>query len=231
MAALRQDGDQERLDNLSELMNAIVAYERINEDEADLDDYLQSIALYTDYEKEANHASIKLMTIHTAKGLEFPYVFLISFNEGILPNARSLEHGKKRALEEERRLVYVAITRAMKEFCMTEMEGVNPNGSSKIPSRFIFEIKENLYDRIGVIEESFYEESLSQIEYINATVLGEAPADGFQIDDQVEHPVFGKGVITEVDARSRTYVVKFEGMEIQKPISFDFKRMTKLKGG
>ena len=114
---------------------------------------------------------------------------------------------------------------------MTEMEGVNPNGSSKIPSRFIFEIKENLYDRIGVIEESFYEERLSQIEYINATVLGEAPADGFQIDDQVEHPVFGKGVITEVDARSRTYVVKFEGMEIQKPISFDFKRMTKLKGG
>lgn len=68
MAALRQDGDQERLDNLSELMNAIVAYERTNEDEADLDDYLQSIALYTDYEKEANHASIKLMTIHTAKG-------------------------------------------------------------------------------------------------------------------------------------------------------------------
>lgn len=229
MAALRQDGDQERLDNLSELMNAIVAYERTNEDEADLDDYLQSIALYTDYEKEANHASIKLMTIHTAKGLEFPYVFLISFNEGILPNARSLEHGKKRALEEERRLVYVAITRAMKEFCMTETEGVNPNGSSKIPSRFIFEIKENLYDRIGVIEESFYEESLSQIEYINATVLGEAPADGFQIDDQVEHPVFGKGVITEVDARSRTYVVKFEDMKIQKPISFDFKRMTKAK--
>lgn len=63
------------------------------------------------------------------------------------------------------------------------------------------------------------------------TVLGEDPADGFRIDDQVAHPVFGKGVITEVNARSRTYVVKFEGMEIQKPISFDFKRMTKLKGG
>lgn len=228
LPALRQDGDQERLDNLTELMNAIVAYERANEDEANLNDYLQSITLYTDYEKEPDHESVKLMTIHTAKGLEFPYVFLMSFNDGILPNARSLEEGKKRALEEERRLVYVAITRAMKEFYMTEAEGLSPSGKNKIPSRFIFEIKESLFDRIGVVEEDFLKESVREIEVTNAIVLGEAPAYALQVRDQVEHPVFGKGVITEVDARNRTYVVKFEELETLKPISFDFKKLAKI---
>ncbi|MGP6139502.1 MULTISPECIES: ATP-dependent helicase [unclassified Jeotgalibaca] len=230
MAALRQDGDQERLDNLTELMNSVVAYERANEEEASLHDYLQSIALYTDYEKEPNHQSVKMMTIHTAKGLEFSYVFLISFNDGILPNARSLEQGKKRALEEERRLMYVAITRAMKEFYMTESEGIGQNGKNKIPSRFIFEIKESLFDRIGVIEEEFIQESKEYITLTNSTVLGEAPADGFQVDEAVEHPVFGKGIVKEVDPYNRTYAIQFEGVEMLKPISFDFKRLVKYSG-
>lgn len=105
---------------------------------------------------------------------------------------------------------------------MTETEGINPNGGNKIHSRFIFEIKENLFDHIDVIDVDFYKESLSQIEYTNATVPGEAPADGFQLYDQMEHPVFGTGTIAEIDARSHTYVVKFYDMEILKPISFDF---------
>lgn len=163
------------------------------------------------------------MTIHIAKGLEFPYVFLTNFNDGILPNHRSLEEGKKRALEEERRLAYVAVTRAEKEFYMTESEGLTSRGIMKYPSRFIFEIKEHLFDREGLLEEDFINESLDYIERSNENIMDERIIEEFQINQDVIHPIFGVGRIKSVDQRKRVYQIKFQNLNEVKSIRFDFK--------
>lgn len=227
---LREDGDQDRIDNMSELFSSIVNFEQSLGEETDLDEYLQLITLYTDYDKKEERDSVKLMTIHTAKGLEFPYVFLSGFTDGVLPSNRALEDRKRRALEEERRLTYVAITRAMKEFYMTESEGITNRGVKKIPSRFIFEVKQSLFDRIGVIEESFFEETLNYIKQSNI-LLDESLNDNisFSQGDTVEHPVFGRGEIISTDKKQKIYHVKFNKIENEKPISFDFKGLEKLQ--
>ena len=119
----RADGDEERLENIKELQNAIIALENDDTEKLTLENYLQEIALYTDMDVDNNKADrVKLMTIHTAKGLEFPYVFLCGFSDGVLPSYMSM---KEKRLEEERRLTYVAITSAEKAVYMTESEGYN----------------------------------------------------------------------------------------------------------
>lgn len=94
---LRFTADEERLENIAELASSIKYYEELNENEDDvtLETYLQDIALYTnaDYRKEGT--SIKLMTIHQSKGLEFPYVFVCGLSEGIFPNHRSIRERRK----------------------------------------------------------------------------------------------------------------------------------------
>lgn len=229
-AYLREDGDQDRIDNVSELFNSIVAYEQSVGEETTLEEYLQAITLYTDYEKAEERDCVKLMTIHTAKGLEFPYVFLAGFTDGVLPNSRALEERKKRGLEEERRLAYVAVTRAMKEFYMTESEGFTSRGNVKRPSRFIFEIEESLYDRIGILEESFVQETLEAIKASESEAA--ASHDDtlkFSEGDAVEHPVFGQGKITTINEKQRVYHVSFDELDSIKPISFDFEGLKKLE--
>lgn len=226
---LREDGDQDRLDNVSELFNSVVNFEQTMGEETDLDEYLQAITLYTDFDKLEDRDSVKLMTVHTAKGLEFPYVFLAGFNDGVLPSSRSLEERNKRALEEERRLLYVAVTRAMKEFYMTESEGVTNRGAKKIPSRFIFEVKESLFDRIGVIEENFLKETLENIQQSNDFLNRKIEEQvNYSQGDIVEHPVFGRGKIITIDKNKSVYNVKFDKIENEKPISFEFKGLQKI---
>ena len=108
---LRFTADEERLENIAELASSIKYYEELNENEDDiaLEAYLQDIALYTnaDYKKEG--FSIKLMTIHQSKGLEFPYVFVCGLSEGIFPNHRSIRERRKNGEEEERRRNYIAL--------------------------------------------------------------------------------------------------------------------------
>ena len=120
---LRFTADEERLENIAELASSIKYYEELNENEDDiaLEAYLQDIALYTnaDYKKEG--FSIKLMTIHQSKGLEFPYVFVCGLSEGIFPNHCSIRERRKNGEEEERRLMYVAVTRAEKALFLTQI--------------------------------------------------------------------------------------------------------------
>ncbi|WP_149207802.1 3'-5' exonuclease [Flavobacterium johnsoniae] len=125
--------------------------EKENNGPVNIAEYLQEIALYTDLDKDKeNQDKVRLMTIHISKGLEFPYVFLCGFTEGVLPSALSIKERRKRAIEEERRLMYVAVTRAEKRFYMTDSEGFNfTTGLNKYPSRFLFEIKEEFYVRKG----------------------------------------------------------------------------------
>lgn len=223
---LRKDGDQDRLDNIAELFNSIVTLEN-DDEELTLEKYLDQISLYTEADREDKRDSVKLMTVHVAKGLEFPYVFICGLSEDIFPNLRSLEEHKERALEEERRLAYVGMTRAIKELYLTESEGVDRRGNRKYPSRFLFEIEEGLIDRIGELEEELIKESQECIEYNNQRIFKENTQNTiFKEGDVVSHPVFGCGVIEKIDNEKESYMIKFKGFEEPKPISFSYKKLT-----
>ncbi|MDR2058346.1 MAG: UvrD-helicase domain-containing protein [Dysgonamonadaceae bacterium] len=218
---LRRDGDAERLENITELINSVVILENSDKEPLSLQDYLQSIALYTDMDlnKEEND-KVKLMTIHVAKGLEFPHVFLCGFNDGVLPNATSIKERGLRALEEERRLVYVAVTRAEKSFYMTESEGFNTRtGLNKMPSRFIFEINENLYVRKGIMNPEILKEAREQL---NIRIDDFASRKRFKFGDTVVHPVWETGKVVEIDENKGEYRIEFSKINKIKPITFTF---------
>lgn len=111
-------------------------------EDINLEGFLQQIALMSTEDTDKPVEAVKLMTIHASKGLEFPVVFIIGFSEGIFPSSRTIEERKKLGLEEERRLCYVAITRAQEFLYLTDSEGQSQNGIKKLPSRFLFEIGE-----------------------------------------------------------------------------------------
>lgn len=121
---IRENGSMERLDNLSELKRMTVARERDWGETYPLDLYLQQIAVES-AEREEESDAVRLMTIHAAKGLEFPVCFVCGMSEGVFPSARTLEERKEAGLEEERRLCFVALTRAMQRLYMTESEGTS----------------------------------------------------------------------------------------------------------
>ena len=133
-----------RLENLEELMSAVKQFEEI-ETEPNLVKFLETITLDTTIE-EATGELVSLMTVHGSKGLEYPYVFLIGAEENIFPSYKSLEVGPT-AIEEERRLFYVAMTRAMKQLTITFAQGRMLWGSLKFngPSQFLHEIPSRFY--------------------------------------------------------------------------------------
>ena len=108
---LRTEGSQERLDNLAELKQSIYEYETSCGEECTLEHYLKHVALFTNADTAEAPDKIKLMTVHSAKGLEFPYVFLCAMNEGVFPGRKTVTLP---GMEEERRLAFVAVTRAEK---------------------------------------------------------------------------------------------------------------------
>ncbi|MEC3883287.1 UvrD-helicase domain-containing protein [Halobacillus sp. HZG1] len=223
----REDGDQERLDNMTELLHSIVQYEQTLGEDIDLDEYLQMVALYSDNDRADQVDSVKLMTIHTAKGLEYPYVFVIGMSESVLPNVRAIRQRKERGLEEERRLAYVAVTRAEQELYLTESEGFQNGGQKKYPSRFIFEVEDHFYDRIGELDASLIEEAK---EYIRAShrLEREPAGDYLEKGTRVKHPVFGEGSIKEIDEKKNNYLVFFDRLKAPRPISRNFKKLEKL---
>lgn len=127
---LRTTGNQERLDNLAELKQAVYDYEISCGEEALLPDYLDHIALFTNSDVTDDSDKVKLMTVHAAKGLEFPHVFLCALNEGIFPSKKT---STIEGMEEERRLAFVAMSRAMKSLFLSESHGKNFDGSTRYP--------------------------------------------------------------------------------------------------
>ncbi len=124
-----------RLENLSELVRALEDYESLT-------DFLEHVSLVMDNEANADEAKITLMTMHAAKGLEFDQVFLPGWEEGVFPSQRSLDEGGLASLEEERRLAYVAITRARRRCTILHAANRRIYGqwTSSIPSRFVGEL-------------------------------------------------------------------------------------------
>ncbi|MCQ2087380.1 MAG: UvrD-helicase domain-containing protein [Bacilli bacterium] len=136
---LKEDDGDERSENIKALFEDIRHYSKSNP-ESSFDDYLQNIALVSAQDEILDGDFVNLMTVHTAKGLEFPVVFIVKLNQGIFPNNRALQESGFKGLEEERRLAYVAMTRAKKRLYITLSNSFSyVVGSNVGPSQFIKE--------------------------------------------------------------------------------------------
>ncbi len=221
-AYIRELGDEERLDNLAEFKRIANEFEREFGEDLSLQEFLRQIALQSGEEGDEEKDAVKLMTIHSSKGLEFPAVFILGFTEGIFPSSKTLGERKKLGLEEERRLCYVAITRAQKHLFLMESEGTSQNGMKKLVSRFLEEIGEENYVRIGRISEELRRESLGYAAKLNRELQQEPVPVTRQVGDEVEHHVFGKGKIEAIDEKRGSYSIRFDKLPLPRSISANY---------
>ncbi len=211
----RLDEKEERLENVSELVNSMKEYERGQRYDGDmtLEGYLQEIALYTNADAGNDSDRVKLMTIHQSKGLEFDTVFITGLTEGTFPNHRSIRERRQDGEEEERRLMYVAVTRARDVLYLSESEGyLNDTGAMKYPSRFLAEIPDDLLDVEGEPDPALFEGTRRLVASVNAEI-GEGVSEAWAPGTIVEHRVFGKGTVVRFDPNAQSYRVKFTSSE------------------
>ena len=206
-----------RLENVKELKSSIVSYAE-NDPDPTLAGFLEEIALYTDLEEyNADDDAVVLMTMHAAKGLEFPHVFLVGFEDGLFPGMRAI--GDREEMEEERRLCYVAITRAKQQLTISHARSRMLYGrtASAMASRFLREIPVDLTVKKGGFNRA-YSEAAGGTErgasasygqprvapkpgYLAGTAPAAAPGKGMlelNRGDMVEHAAFGSGLVLSV---------------------------------
>lgn len=196
---LKEDHEngENRIDNLKELKEDI-SQSLIEDPEMTLESYLEDIALFTDKNNDNSENTVSMMTVHAAKGLEFDTVFVVNFNEGIFPSARSVDEGGQKSLEEERRLLYVAMTRAKKKLYISWNTGYSyMQDAFKTPSRFCMEIPSEF-----VLSDSKEEEPKSEKMYKTQPLTGKKtsvrPKTRLRKGDVVEHTIYGQGVVLEI---------------------------------
>lgn len=217
--------DIARAENLKEFVTATQEFSDNFEDDKEkapmLTDFLQSISLQTDMDNlDEDIQTVKLMTMHNAKGLEFDHVFIVGVEDGLLPHSRSIDDVQK--LEEERRLLYVAITRAKKSVHLTytRMRQVFGSISMAVPSRFLMEIDNDLIE----IENNRYYDLMAprpkRRNKNNKPVVTEN-RKYFRIGQKIYHSKFGKGVVLNVDGT---------GKEAKLSISFSSGQLKKIIG-
>ena len=191
---------QGRIENLQELVEVAREFDAASEDDT-IDVFLQQVALVADADtRRDDEGLVTLMTLHNAKGLEYPIVFMIGCEEGVFPHSRSLDEG---TLEEERRLCYVGITRAMRDLYLTyaRRRAVFGAQSYGLPSRFLSEIPPDLTDREGALQ------AIGAVATQNArpramswsSTRSEAPGAEYRMGDDVIHAAFGDGVVVGLE--------------------------------
>ena len=219
------DGE-ERWDNVQELRAVVMQYDELKPEHA-LASFLEDVALITDvdtYDEKSD--SVTLITLHAAKGLEFPAVFIVGMEEGVLPHMRSLESGSPEQLEEERRLCYVGMTRAKKHLYLVRafrraFSGHNP------PSRFLADIPPELAQQShrGAQREMFRSgrgrgASAASLAAMGVTVerkrADEEDAPPLEVPsagEKVRHPKFGEGIVVSCEPSGGDYqvVIAFQG--------------------
>jgi DNA helicase II / ATP-dependent DNA helicase PcrA len=197
---------QGRIENLEELVGAAREFDArgplSGDGEATLERYLQEVALVADADsRRDDEGLVTLMTLHNAKGLEYPIVFMIGCEEGVFPHSRSLDEG---SLEEERRLCYVGITRAMRDLYLTyaRRRAVFGAQSYGLPSRFLSEIPPDLTDQQGALQ------AIGAVAAAGAprpramswsSSSSETPSVDYRMGDDVIHAAFGEGVVVGVE--------------------------------
>ena len=216
--ALRTEGAQDRLDNLAELKQAVYEYETGCGEESRLEDFLSHVALLTNADAAASPNAVKLMTVHTAKGLEFPYVFICGLDEGMFPSKRTSSF---EAMEEERRLAFVAITRAEKGLYLSDAEGRGLDGSFRYPSRFVFDIDRQLMDYSTELDPALKADAQRYISSAHNRLKGLSRQQRLNVGDRVRHDIMGNGVIEDIDEERMAYVVKFDELPTTRKINFN----------
>ena len=197
-----------RLENVRELKSSIHAY-MANTMEPSLAGFLEEIALYTDLEQYSEgDNTVVMMTVHSAKGLEFPHVFLVGFEDGLFPGMRAI--GDQEEMEEERRLCYVAITRAKETLTISHARQrmIYGRTSSALPSRFLQEIPESCIEKRGGYRAepqrsmTYEKRSVSSNGYLSGALRANsapsAPLPDYNKGDMVMHAAFGRGLVLSV---------------------------------
>ncbi len=216
---------QGRIENLEELVGVAREYDAVAE-EPSLEEFLQQIALFSDQDAlRDDEGTVTLMTLHNAKGLEFPVVFIIGCEEGVFPHSRAVESGD---LEEERRLCYVGITRAKRELYLTyaRMRSLYGGRDWNLPSRFLDEIPDELTDRQE-------QESRRPRAFATRWDSGEPasrpepkPGASFSLGEDVVHASFGEGVVVGLEPGG-IVVVRFAGDASERKLMADYAPLKK----
>jgi DNA helicase-2/ATP-dependent DNA helicase PcrA len=214
--SLEQEGTikaRGRLDNIRELLSATGEYEE-GADEPSVGGFLESVALLTSADMlQEGVDAIPLMTIHSAKGLEFPVVFIVGMEEGLFPLVRATISDNPMELEEERRLCYVGITRAMKRLFLSSAELRTIFGSTAhtMASRFLGDIPDELIEPYGPVaprnitwETADTTRSAAAQQILEEAGAGEQP---FRAGDKVRHPSFGDGMVVSVSGSGEEMLV------------------------
>lgn len=268
---LRLDGDDDRLSNLAELKQGLMEFEKTFEEDATLDEYLQNIVLFTNADVDEGGSSVvdaanldspvlhsenvrlenarsenvrkdrvQLMTVHNAKGLEFPYVFVCGLNEGCFPVKRVKN---KIQLEEERRLAYVAFTRAENVLCLSDSEdSAGGDSQCRYPSRFLLEMDMASLDVVQGFSDEWAQEARMHIAHVDSerelnddldSIVGGSEGEGaslglkvptasFAPGDRVVHKIMGAGTVLALDSENFCYEIKFDKIATPRAIQFDY---------
>lgn len=216
---LRTEGSSERLDNLAELKQSVYEYETTCGEEARVEDYLTHATLFSGIDDDRAGDRVRFMTVHAAKGLEFPYVFLCGMNEGIFPSKRIKSAVE---MEEERRLAFVAMTRAEKGLYLSEAQGRDFDGSPRYPSRFLLDIDNDLLQFTRPPREGLIAEARAYIAVQNRC-LSDSTEDAFEPGTPIRHKIFGNGTVLETDKQKGVYLIQFDELPTPRKISFRVK--------
>jgi DNA helicase-2/ATP-dependent DNA helicase PcrA len=224
-----------RIENLRELLSVAKEF-AAGDIEDTLENFLSHVALVSDIDAaDTDGDKVTLMTLHSAKGLEFPVVFLAGLEEGIFPHARTLMNDSE--VEEERRLCYVGITRARRRLFLTnaKLRTIYGNTVMYPPSRFLQEIPETLVDKHSVVRDRYSSAlgpaSKPLVTPAAPTFKSDKPAGDWWAGDKVEHAKWGVGTIVEVrgDGDSQEVKVAFPGMGIRQLMA-KFAPLKKVQG-
>ncbi len=213
---LRTEGAQDRLDNLAELKQAVYEYETSCGEEATLEHYLSHVALFNSSDTADPGDKVRLLTVHASKGLEFDRVFLIEMNEGVFPTRRTRTYP---AMEEERRLAFVAVTRARKELILTEADGRDFDGSPRYPSRFLLDIDKNLLAFTAEPRPGLIEDTRSFLRSKEYSLRAEEHSQYLTPGTRIRHAVFGTGEIRTVIPEDRAYLIAFDALPTPRKLS------------
>lgn len=241
--SIKTSGEDERLENISALKNYLYDFRKNQDDEVNLADFIGNVSLMTSADEAHLSRSVRLMTVHNAKGLEFDYVFVVSLNEAVFPSKQAVNELN---VEEERRLMYVAMTRAQKQLIMTEAGGfitVRQNNDQvkmpREPSRFLRELTPGLYAEVGapfpcsklkvVVKKN--QEGAPTVA-LSGSANAAAPAGSANTDAaaqqnlvgaRVFHKIFGEGTIRTVRYELGEYGIYFDKLKKERTLSFSAK--------
>lgn len=203
--ALEQDVEQTKIDNVTELLHTIAVLEKENVEPLPLENLLAHFALFSPQDDDNGKNMVKIMTIHTAKGLEFPVVFIPGMVDGQFPSKRLRNRDE---LEEERRLFYVAITRAKEELYISSYR-YKAEGFPTWFSSFMEDIDYPLMEHVGIKHSEKPKDEQPLVE-----------KSDFAVGDLVMHPAFGEGNITNVNKQGQYYEIFFPKLNSTRQIVF-----------